>query len=191
MAFAPLGSALADCKVVKSDDGIRKYHVVGDCRLADFFPDPPHELIRKPDFKPTVRIRLPNLHLSNIRQTTFPGSVDVEINSDVENDGAVPVSSFDAKVSWQVFDPISNAVVDQGMGTRTLNGLAVGQDRLDYVATARVPNRNQDWDINMELQVDPDATIGGSIWESNETDNIRSESCRVYGPNPDTSKRPC
>ena len=191
MTLAPFGSAHAECKVVKSEDGFRKYHLVGDCRLADLFPKPPYELLRDPDFKPRLIIRLPNLHLTNIRQATFPGSADVEISSETENNGAVAVSSFDARLDWSVVDPSSSAVVDQGTDSITLNGLAIGQDRMDYIATVRVPHRNQDWDVDMSLQVDPDATVGGVIWETNETDNTRFESCRVYGPAPDTSKRPC
>ena len=191
MVLAPFGSALAECKLVKSEDGIRKYYLVGDCRLADLFPKPPYELQRNPDFKPRLIIHLPNLHLTNIRQATFPSSVDVEIYSETENDGAVAVSSFDARLDWSIVDPSSSAIVDQGTDTITLNGLGVGQDRMDYVASIRVPDRNQDWDVEMTLQVDPDATVGGAIWETNETDNTKFESCRVYGPAPDTSKRPC
>ena len=62
------------------------------------------------------------------------------------------------------------------------------------VGTMYVPNTAQDWDLVLMGVTDPPTMaqqIRGAIAESDETNNASSDTCRWYGPNPDTSVGPC
>ena len=91
----------------------------------------------------------------------FVTGSDVEIDLDVENIGAQVAAAADAAVMVNFIDPLTG---------------------------------NQLPDIVSVVMVDPPTAAQpthGPLWESDETDNGLMHSCRVYGPNPDTSLEAC
>lgn len=187
-AFAALLGAMAvqaayACEISKTPWGLR----ITGCKLSYFF--------KKYDFAVEVAPNRPMLRLPNLGVADIDGRVNgtvVDMDTEVENNGTVnAIATFEITAIASVHNPLTpgaQAVSSSGLGPVQAPGLAAGATRAHWLGQVTLPNRTQDWDVCATVIVDPPVVGGpqtGSIWESNETDNVRDRCCRVYGPKPD------
>jgi hypothetical protein len=98
-------------------------------------------------------------------------------------------------VDASIGNPLTN--MQQGNSvqfTVQVPAIALNSSRSVNVGTMNVPNTAQDWDLVVFGVIDPPTAtqpVRGLLIESDETNNSRPETCRWYGPNPDTSVGPC
>lgn len=177
-------AALA-CQITRTAWGLKLI----DCNLSDFYKGRYDVVLEVTPNRPTLR--LPNLQVSDIDGTLIGGVVQIDV--EVENSGTLNVSSaFDVAVIGAVTNPLNAGaqVSTTPFAPASIAGLAFGASTARVVGSIALPNRKQDWDVCAVASVDP-AVMGGSAWgsifESNEMDNVRNRCCRVYGPNPNTN----
>ena len=136
--------------------------------------------------RPRYTLPLPNLTPHKIKMISF-GGPQADVNVEVRNDGSKDSPTTDVAVTVQVIDPSTNTQVGATQFfTAPIPAVTVGTTPRFYIATATLPNRNQDWDLIINAVVDPPTATSttGRFYEGNEMDNALSRTCRYYGPNP-------
>jgi len=182
------GSAAA-CDVWRDEFGFYR----GNCNLSVEFKDKYRvnmEFVAT--LEPRFHFKLPNFHPRKFKY--FLTGTDLQIDVEVENLGDLAAPAADVAVMVNIVDPITGAQqAAMAYTARTMTIQPTSSQRV-LITHVQVPNTLQDWDIVSVAMVDPGTPaqpVRGSVVESNETDNALTHSCRVYGPNPDTSLEPC
>jgi hypothetical protein len=140
-----------------------------------------------------IILKLPDLHIRKFKYFVVGSSV--EIQADVENLGMANAVASTLVVDVSIGNPLTGA--QQGSSqqfTVQVPALPLNTSQRVNVGTINVPNTAQDWDLIAFGVTDPPLTAQqtrGPIAESDETNNSKSDTCRWYGPNPDTSVGPC
>lgn len=186
-ALLTVQSAYA-CEITRTPWGLR----LTNCKLSEFYKGR-YELAMDVQVA-GPRLQLPNLHVTDVDTFVSGNGVDMEV--EVENNGALNNAlAFDVTVVGTVQNPL-NAGQNAGMTAFppvSVPGLAIGATAARYVGTIILPNRTQDWDVCAVAIADPPPSAGptfGRVLESNESDNMLTACCRVFGPNPDVSGPP-
>ena len=125
-------------------------------------------------------IELPKLKPTDV-DARFYGS-NLQIKVQVDNVGEVDAQGFDFKANvtfvradtGATFGPFSVQAFLPYLQSRTN-----WDDVLGYITP---PDRNYDYDVVMNAIADStNAQDGGAIWESDESDNTLSVTCRIFG----------
>jgi hypothetical protein len=140
-----------------------------------------------------IILRLPDLHIHKFKYFVVGSSV--EIQADVENLGMANAVASTLVVDVSIGNPLTGMQYGTSQQfTVQVPALPLNTRQRVNVATINVPNTTQDWDLILFGVTDPPLTAQqtrGPIAESDETNNSKSDTCRWYGPNPDTSVGPC
>jgi hypothetical protein len=140
-----------------------------------------------------IMLRLPDLHIRKFKYFVVGSSV--EIQADVENLGLANAVASTLVVDVSIGNPLNGMQYGSSQQfTVQVPALPLNTSQRVNVATINVPNTTQDWDLILFGVTDPPLTAQqtrGPIAESDETNNSKSDTCRWYGPNPDTSVGPC
>jgi len=177
------------CELTKTQWGLRAVN----CLLGDFYKGRFDLAVELNPSRPVLR--LPNLHVTDIDTSVRANNVDMQF--DVENNGNGNAVPFEVTLVGSVHNPLSGGanVSMMAFPPVTVPALAAGATATRFAGTLVLPNRSQDWDVCGIAIADPPLTNGpafGSVFESNESDNMRNDCCRVFGPNPDvTGPPPC
>jgi hypothetical protein len=182
------GSAAA-CDVWRDEFGFYR----GNCNLSVEFKEKYRlnmEFVAM--LEPRYHLKLPNFHPRKFKY--FVTGSDVEISVDVENLGDLAAPAADVAVMVNFLDPVTgNPQPTTSYVSRTMTIQPASSQRV-LITHVQLPNTLQDWDVVSAVVVDPGTPaqpVWGTVVESNEMDNGLMHSCRVYGPNPDTSLEPC
>lgn len=179
--YAPFTIA-APCNLERNEHGMW----ISDCSLEDFFA----ETI---DFKRVVtsphQFKLPDLYADDGEY--FVSGTAVEVTVRTGNQGQFDSGDFDVTAIVTVLG--GGMAPSTQMLTGRVSGIAVGQRTLTTLGWVSVPDRIDDYDLNIIFHVDSNGmATGGEIWELSEANNIFDDgTCRVYGENPDTTVLPC
>lgn len=151
-------------------------------------------------YRAVPRIELPNLQVVNISQgvtaTVFTSTLTYRYENDdmriTPNGNYVIAPPFQIRAFYTVTDPLqSGRVVYDDLIVVDVPALAPGADNtINLFLNAPRPNRDQDWDFTVTVELDYPLDRGGIIWETTEMDNYKVEACRAYGPNPDVNGPP-
>ncbi len=183
LTFAASQAAEA-CEVWRDDLG----HLRTNCKLS---------LARK-DYRLDVavansvmryQLALPNLTPRKNKVFVATNS-QVDLHVDIRNDGSRDSAATDVALMVNIVDPLGVAATTTVALTAAVPAIPVGQTPRIYLGTITLPNRLQDWDLQLISFVDPQTASSpawGRLYESNEMDNGRERECRIFGPNPDTS----
>ncbi|MDJ0860691.1 MAG: hypothetical protein QNJ87_13110 [Gammaproteobacteria bacterium] len=174
------------CELWRDDSGM----LHGDCKLADILGD--YELNYDLVAISQPRLELPNLKVKKFKYAQFGQSVEVAVEA--QNLGTADTPPFDVTVNGVVINPLTLAPGGGPEGfVVQFPAMPPGAKRREFVGVMLVPDTDQDWDLFLQAHADPPipGAPGGAVWESSEIDNSYRETCRVYGPNPDTSVPPC
>jgi hypothetical protein len=140
-----------------------------------------------------IILRLPDLHIHKFKYVVVGSSV--EIQADVENLGMANAVASTLAVDVSIGNPLTGMQYGTSQQfTVQVPALPLTTRQRVYVGTINVPNTTQDWDLVLFGVTDPPLTAQqtrGPIAESDETNNSKGETCRWYGPTPDTSVPPC
>jgi hypothetical protein len=177
------------CEFIRTPWGLQ----VLRCSLAELFKGK-YDLAVELNPRPELQLNLPNLVPIDIDTVAVGSSVNIEV--DIENRGIRAAPIFEVAAVGTVHDPLNNgtSVSTTPLPPRMVQGLAVGGGTDVPMGSVYVPNGNQDWDVCTMTIVDPPPMAGqawGRVLESDESDNVRTHCCRVYGPKPDTSVQAC
>ena len=140
-----------------------------------------------------IMLRLPDLQIRKFKY--FVSGTAIDIQADVENIGMANAVASTLVVDASIGNPLTG--MQQGTSqqfTVQVPALASNTSRRVNVGTMYVPNADQDWDLILFGVTDPPLTAQqtrGPIAEADETNNSKSDTCRWYGPVPDTSVGPC
>jgi hypothetical protein len=171
------------CEFIRTPWGLQVLH----CSLAELFKGK-FDLAVEVNPRPALQLNLPNLVPIDIDTTVVGSSVSIEV--DIENRGVRAAPIFEVAAVGTVHDPLNNgsSVSTTPLPPRMVQGLAVGAGTDVSMGGVYVPNRNQDWDVCTMAIVDPPPMAGqawGRVLEADESDNMRTHCCRVFGPKPD------
>jgi hypothetical protein len=184
-APALLGLApAAACEITRTPWGLRAI----DCNLSDFFPRQLEGAIALDPAPYGIRLRLPNLAVTDL-DNRLRTELELDVEAEVTNLGEAVAPSSQLAAVATVHDPLNKGaeVARYSLGPVAVSSLAVGAGVSRYIGTIAVPNRSQDWDVCSIATADPPVTGGaayGKVIERDETDNLRTDCCRVFGPNP-------
>lgn len=161
----------------------------GDCTLEKF------KLSQSfiANFEHRLILKWPDLHIRKFKYYVVGSSI--EIQADVENIGTGNTVASTLVVDVSIGNPLTGT--QQGNSVQSIvqvPALPSNTSQRVYVATVNVPNTTQDWDLVLFGVSDPPTTaqpVRGLLIESDETNNAKSDTCRWYGPSPDTSVGAC
>lgn len=193
--LVPEGPAFAACEHTVSEDG---YTVIsGTCRLAAEaeWAEAIEEIVATPltrtgpDAELTPAVELPNLRVVDIRNKFDPILQAELVFAVVINDGpADAVTPFVVRGRVAITDAYQTGMYHQGMiklfpaALKSVSRLRAG-DTVDVLLydNVRAPNDEEDFDLMSSAYVDWDeAQSGGAVRETNESDNLAWEHCRLY-----------
>jgi hypothetical protein len=161
----------------------------GNCSLKDFLVSQTFIV----SHQPRLILRWPDLKIRKFKYYVVGSTV--EMYADVENIGLSNAVASPLTVDVSIGNPLTG--MQQGNSVQfTVQSPAVPSmtHRRVYFATMNLPNSSQDWDLILLGVTDPPTAaqpVRGAITEADETNNILTHTCRVYGPNPDTSVGAC
>ena len=165
------GSLRGFCKMEQSTEG--RYMLDLDLELMER--------------QPRYRLKMPNLQIRRMRFTVI-GGTNFELFADVRNvdAGNAPASVIVAMVDILV---AGTTTVQTTNHFRSVNvpALSANSEQRVSFGVFSLPDRKLDWDVAVVAAVDPPTpagTVGGVVFESNETDNAWNDLCRIYGANP-------
>lgn len=145
------------------------------------------------NFEHRLILRWPDLHIRKFKYFVVGSSIDIQ--ADVENIGMGNAAASTLVVDVSIGNPLTGMQQGNSMQvTVQVPALPLNTSQRVYVATVNVPNTTQDWDLVLFGVTDPPTVaqpVRGLLTESDETNNSKSDTCRWYGPNPDTSVGPC
>jgi hypothetical protein len=188
-----LGGALATSSALACDVWHDEFGYRGICDLRVEFKDK-YRLNMEffATLEPRFHFKIPNFHPRKFKY--FLSGTDLQIDLEVENLGDLDAPAADVAVIVNIVDPLTMTQNSSTPYTARTPVIPAGMSRRVTITHVQVPTTTQDWDFVSVAIVDP-ATMAqpvrGSVAESNENDNELDHSCRVYGPNPDTSLEPC
>lgn len=160
----------------------------GNCRLSDFLKKYQLDVEVYRD-RPQVILQLPNLQVAKLKWQVFGSAVEFYL--DARNVGPRDAAAFEVAAVVTIMAPAGGGVGNPQSFTGSFPGLAAGAANRVYLGTVFLPDRNRDYDLAAMATVDPPAANAwGQIIESDEADNVKVESCRVYGPTPDLTGPP-
>ena len=161
----------------------------GNCNLRDFLVS--QTFIAT--YQPRLIFKWPDLKIRKFKYVVIGSSV--EIYADVQNIGMGNAAASPLTVDVSIGNPVTG--MQQGSSVQfTVQTPAVplNSEHRTYFATINLPSASQDWDLILLGVTDPPTAaqpVRGAITESDETNNMLMHTCRVYGPNPDTSVGAC
>jgi hypothetical protein len=160
----------------------------GNCNLKDFMVAT--SFIAQ--YQPVLVFKSPDLRIRKYEYFVSGSQIDIE--ADIENIGMGNAAASTLTVDWNFGNPLTGT--QQGTSQITVQVPAVARNtiRRVVVGSVFVPNTLQDWDLILVGVIDPPTIaqpVRGLITEADETNNITTDTCRWYGPNPDTSTGPC
>jgi hypothetical protein len=161
----------------------------GNCSLKDF-------MVKQTfiaTYQPRLIFKWPDLKIRKFKYVIFGSSV--EIYADVQNIGMGNAAASPLTVDVSIGNPVTGMQQSSSVQfTVQTPAVPLNSERRTYFATINLPNRSQDWDLILLGVTDPPTAaqpVRGAIMESDETNNMLVHTCRVYGPNPDTSVAAC
>ena len=161
----------------------------GNCKLKDFLVSQSFIAV----YQPRLIIRWPDLHIRKFKY--FVTGTQIDIEADVENLGAGNAPASTLVVDVNIGNPLTGLQQGSPMQfTVQVPALPLNTSQRVSVGSVNVPNTAQDWDLILMGVTDPltmAQPVRGAITEADETNNILTDTCRWYGPNPDTSVGPC
>ena len=161
----------------------------GNCKLKDFLVS--QTFIGT--YQPRLILRWPDLHIRKFKY--FVTGTQIDIEADVENLGMGNVAASTLVIDVNIGNPLTgNQQGNPVQFTVQVPALPLNTSQRVSVGTVFVPNTMQDWDLILMGVTDPPTMaqpVRGLITESDETNNVRTDTCRWYGPTPDTSTGPC
>ncbi len=143
----------------------------------------------------TVRMRrfkLPDLTLRRFRYTTVGNTV--EITATVRNIGDQTSVATTVGVSVNTVDTSTNTGTTQPIAPRAVPSLLPGAEARIFIATISVNNSVADIDVTPVGHVDQLTAaqpVRGANFESDENNNTLTDTCRVFGPNPNPAVPAC
>jgi hypothetical protein len=143
-------------------------------------------------YQPRLILRWPDLHIRRFRYFVIGSSIEIE--ADVENIGMGNAPASTLVVDANIANPLTGVQQGTMQFTVPVPALPLNTSQRVSVGTLFVPNTVQDWDLVLMGVTDPPTLaqpVRGAITESDETNNVTTDVCRWYGPNPDTSVGPC
>ncbi|MBC8026453.1 MAG: hypothetical protein H7Y89_10700 [Steroidobacteraceae bacterium] len=143
----------------------------------------------------TVRTRifkLPDLTIRRYRYTTVGNNVD--ITATVRNIGDQTSVATTIGVTVNTVDTSSNTGTTQPIAPRVVPSLLPGAEARVFIATISVNNSVADIDVTPVGHVDQLTVaqpVRGPNFESDENNNTLTDTCRVFGPDPNPSVPAC
>ncbi len=146
-----------------------------------------------------VALAMPNLKITDIRNTWNPISGGRETIAVITNDTSVDVrQDFVVRGTLSITDAYRTGLHQNGIIQRfpdefvTVNGLDAGDTKQVVLHKAvQMPNSTQDFDMWSSAYVDWDNyASGGEVAETDETDNYHTEHCRLFQADPDEAAPP-
>jgi hypothetical protein len=145
------------------------------------------------NFEHRLILKWPDLHIRKFKYFVIGSSIDIQ--ADIENLGMGNAAASTLVVDASFGNPLTNMQQGNSMQfTVQVPALPSNTSQRVNVATVNVPNTTQDWDLVLFGVIDPMTVaqpVRGLLIESDETNNSKPDTCRWYGPNPDTSVGPC
>jgi hypothetical protein len=188
-----VGGALATSSAVACEVWRDEFGYRGICDLRVEFKDKYRLNVEfLATLEPRFHFKIPNFHPRKFKY--FVTGTDVQIDLEIENLGDLDAPAADVAVMVNIVDPLTGTQQPTMPYTARTPVIAAGMSGRVNITHVQMPNQLQDWDIVSVAVVDPPTTaqpIRGGVAESDETDNVLNHTCRVYGPNPDTSVGPC
>lgn len=187
------------CEIWYEDNEFRSGYQ-GSCSLAELFENEFDLDIRFDATQPTLLPSpLPNLHISKFRYSLE--GTQLKLSAEIHNVGQVDAQAFSLVALVNVMT-IQGRIGSAHTFSRFLKtGLTANSYRTEVLGTISLPDADgdqrldQDYDIVVIGYIDPPPSDAGPssgvVWESDETDNDRTETCRVYGPEPDFTVPAC
>ncbi len=180
-------SAQAACEIWR-DEHLNSWR--GNCRIRDLQVS--QSFIA--GLERAIVFKWPDLRIKKFKY--FVSGTSIRVDADIENIGLGNAIAGQLQVDVTIANPLTGM---QQSATQTFTvpvpALAANSSQRVNVATVSVPNTMQDWDLVVWGIVDPPTVaqpVRGSISESDETNNAKSDACRRYGSvNPDTSVAAC
>ncbi|MGH8238118.1 MAG: hypothetical protein ACREXP_14005 [Steroidobacteraceae bacterium] len=160
----------------------------GNCKLKDFQVS--QTFIGT--YQPRLILRWPDLHIRKFKY--FVQGSSIEIEADIENLGMGNAAASTLVVDANFGNPLTGVQQGTMQFTVQVPALPLNTSQRVSVGTMYVPTTTQDWDLVLMGVTDPPTMaqpVRGAITESDETNNVRTDTCRWYGPTPDTSVGPC
>jgi len=139
---------------------------------------------------PRYTLALPNLHPRKNKVYVDTVGGQVELSVDIRNDGTRSSAITEVALMVNIVDPLGVRATTTQSLTAAVPAIPAGDTPRIYVGNIVLPNRSQDWDLQLISVVDPQTSasqVWGRMYESNEMDNVRERECRIYGPNGDAS----
>lgn len=124
--------------------------------------------------------QLPNLIPTDV-DARFYGS-SLQIKAQVDNIGDADAQGFDYRAQVTFIRADTGATTVTHPVQEFVPYLQKGTNWDDVLGYITPPDRNYDYDLVMTVTADStNWLIGGVVWESVETDNILTKSCRIFG----------
>jgi hypothetical protein len=150
---------------------------------------PPHPPLQKappqPDNRLGTNIGFPDFQPTKIKVLSIgPDRTQVEVYVDIKQSGTVASPAAMVKITATLDVPLGGQPQIQ---QNSVPMLATGTTQRIFVGNVGVPDRDSDWDITINAEVDPPtpARRSGQVTEVSESNNTLSRTCRLYGPDPD------
>jgi hypothetical protein len=125
-------------------------------------------------------IQLPNLIPTDV-DARFYGS-NLQIKAQVDNVGEVDAQGFDYRAEVTFIRADTGATYGPHAVEQFIQSLQAGRNWDAVLGYVSPPDRNYDYDVVMDVVADStNAQNGGAVWESNESDNTLSVTCRIFG----------
>lgn len=174
MGYAGSASA-APCELEMTDWGT--YVAVDDCLASKVEID---RDLTKLFIEPRLRFQLPNLFPRKVKFRLFFDEVHVVART--KNLGEALAKAHDVHVQVDVFS--AGSLLNSYQWTAR-NPTIAADGAYEVGMGYFMRNPNDDLDIRTTFTVDSNgASTGGEVWESNESDNMRTFSqCRIWGSN--------
>ena len=124
-------------------------------------------------------IQLPNLIPTDV-DARFYGS-NLAIKAQVDNVGEVDGQGFDFRAEVTFIKADTGATTGPYPVEAFIPSLQAGANWDDVLGYITPPDRNYDYDVVMNVTADStNVQNGGAVWESNESDNTLSVTCRIF-----------
>jgi hypothetical protein len=171
----------------------------GVCNLTLDPKNPPVAQVFLGNFIHDPAFKMPDLLIDKYKFEYL--NHELWVYADVKNNGTQNAGVTNIGVQLTIVDPlgvVANRTIDLPPANppmpRPVPAMPASTTQRIFLWNPFLDNSSQDWDIvvsGMVDQVTVAQPVRGAVTESNENNNGLIHTCRIYGPNPDTSVPVC
>jgi hypothetical protein len=162
---------------------------LGECALTI---SPKGPLVKSAVAIARPSLRVPDLQIDKMK-FRLTGN-QLEVHADIVNEGTGASPASTVELTFKFYDPQTPGTWSQSTRRAAVPALMPMSMQRVFVSTFTVNYSNFDVDILSVGMVDPvtaSQPVRGLVFEAIESNNDITHLCRIYGPTPDPSVRPC